>query len=65
MTKDQAIEKCGKAMAKRQGRQENDWRQIPAISELAADLVTSLEALGLFTYPDEFQNQVHTQPKSR
>ena len=48
MNKDQAIEACAKAMMKRQGYREESWRDNPTATDLAANLVASLEALGLF-----------------
>jgi hypothetical protein len=48
MTKDEAIEKVGKALMRRHGPNEDRWRDHPKQKELAEDLVTALEALGLF-----------------
>jgi hypothetical protein len=47
MTKMQAIEMCAKAMLRRQGCEPATWFQYPANTELAANIVTALDALGL------------------
>jgi hypothetical protein len=47
MTKMQAIEICAKAMLRRQGYEPAAWFQYPENTELAANIVTALGALGL------------------
>jgi hypothetical protein len=47
MTKMQAIEMCAKAMLRRQGCEAARWFQYPENTELAANIVTALDALGL------------------
>jgi hypothetical protein len=47
MTKMQAIEICAKAMVRRQGYEPAAWFQYPENTELAANIVTALDALGL------------------
>ena len=47
MTKMQAIETCAKAMLMRRGCDPAAWFQYPENTELAANIVTALEALGL------------------
>ena len=47
MTKMQAIEMCAKAMLRRQGCEPATWFQYPENTELAANIVTALDALGL------------------
>jgi hypothetical protein len=47
MTKHDAIEKCARAMVKRQGYGEHQWRQYPTHVEFAENIVVALEALGL------------------
>ena len=47
MTKMQAIETCAKAMLQRQGCDPAAWFTHPENTELAANIVTALEALGL------------------
>ena len=47
MTKMQAIEICAKAMLRRQGYEPAAWFQYPENTELAANIVTALDALGL------------------
>lgn len=47
MSKMQAIEICAKAMLRRQGCEPAAWFQYPENTELAANIVTALEALGL------------------
>jgi hypothetical protein len=46
MTKDEAIEKCAKAILKRLNHPESTWQTTPA-KTFATDLVTCLEALDL------------------
>jgi hypothetical protein len=48
MTKDQAIEKCARAMLKRRGLREENWLDQPTQNTLAADIVAALEALELW-----------------
>jgi hypothetical protein len=48
MSKDEAIEKCARAMAKRRGFREENWNIQPAQKDLAADIVAALDALGLW-----------------
>jgi hypothetical protein len=48
MTKDQAIEKCVRAMLKRRGLREENWLDQPTQNTLAADIVAALEALDLW-----------------
>jgi hypothetical protein len=48
MNREQAIEACAKALAKRRGYVEESWKQQPKSAELAADIVAALEALELF-----------------
>jgi hypothetical protein len=48
MTKDEAIENCVKAMLKRQGQAEHNWQQHPMQRDLAANIITCLEALGVW-----------------
>ena len=45
MTKDQAIEKCARAMLRRLGLREENWLDQPTQNTLAADIVAALEAL--------------------
>jgi hypothetical protein len=47
MTKDQAIEKCARAMLRRLGQREENWMQ-GRQKDLAADIVAALEALELW-----------------
>jgi hypothetical protein len=48
MTKDQAIEKCARAILKRRGLREENWLDQPTQNTLAADILAALEALGLW-----------------
>jgi hypothetical protein len=48
MTKDEAIETCTRAMLKRRGIREDNWKNQPNQKDLAADIVAALEALGLW-----------------
>jgi hypothetical protein len=48
VTKDQAIEKCARAMLKRRGLREENWLDQPTQNTLAADILAALEALGLW-----------------
>ena len=47
MSKDEAIEKCARAIVKRHGYREENWRDQPTQNTLAADIVAALEALKL------------------
>ena len=47
MTKDQAIEKCARAMLRRHNYNEENWKGSTQ-NALAADIVAALEALGLW-----------------
>ena len=47
MTKDEAVEKCVRAMLKRQGYNENHWRSSVRDVDLARKIVAALEALNL------------------
>jgi hypothetical protein len=47
MTKDEAIEACGKAMIRRLGQSDANWRDHAIKVNLAEDIVAALEALGL------------------
>jgi hypothetical protein len=47
MTKDEAIEKCAKAMLRLRNIREENWNIQPKEKELAANLVAALEALEL------------------
>ena len=47
MTKDEAIEKCTKAMLKTRGIGGQNWREQSKDVEFASKLVPALEALGL------------------
>ena len=47
MTKMQAVETCAKALLQREGRDPENWVSYPENTELAAKIVTALEALGL------------------
>jgi hypothetical protein len=46
MTKDEAIEKAARAIAKRFGP-EHGWRDQPRVMDTAQSIVAALEALGL------------------
>ena len=48
MTKDQAIEKCARAMLKRPGLREENWLNQPTENTLAADIVAALKTLELW-----------------
>ena len=61
MTKMQAIEMCAKAMLRRQGYEPAAWFQYPENTELAANIVTALDALGLLpTEHLEAQRELHS-----
>jgi hypothetical protein len=47
MTKEQAVEKCARALTKRQGYQVNDWKNVPSAIDFANDVIACLEELGL------------------
>ncbi len=47
MTKMEAIELCAKAMLRRQGCETAGWFKYPENTELAANIVAAIEALGL------------------
>jgi hypothetical protein len=47
MSRDEAIETCTKAILKRHGYGEANWKEHPK-RDLATDIITALEALGLF-----------------
>jgi hypothetical protein len=49
MTKDEAVEKVGRALVKRHGFREEMWRTQNRQAMLAADIVTALEALGVWS----------------
>jgi hypothetical protein len=53
MTKQEAIEKCGKALMRRRGYNEDQWKDQPHSKEFAEELIESLEALGLFKASDQ------------
>jgi hypothetical protein len=59
MTKDQAIEACAKAMLRRRGQREEQWKESAQQLDLAKDLVAALEAIGLLTPPAEDRRQSH------
>jgi hypothetical protein len=48
MTRERAIEACARAIVKRHGYREDNWRQQDTQKALAADIVAALEALGLW-----------------
>jgi hypothetical protein len=48
MSREQAVEASAKAMVKRRGYNEENWKNQPQSADLAQDIVTALEALGLF-----------------
>jgi hypothetical protein len=52
MTKQEAIEKCARALVKRHGIREENWTIQPNQAALAADIVAALEALGLLELTD-------------
>jgi hypothetical protein len=47
MTRDEAIEKCAKAMARNTGYSEDNWRNIGTIPQRAQELVACLIAFDL------------------
>jgi hypothetical protein len=47
MTKDEAIEKCARALCRSYNFREGDWKIQTKQRELATDIVTALEALRL------------------
>ena len=48
MTRDEAVEKCVKAMLKQRGLPDHSWRQYPVKLNQAQEIVACLEALELF-----------------
>jgi hypothetical protein len=48
MTKDEAVEKCVKAMLKQRGQSEFNWKDNPMQVDQANNIITCLEALELF-----------------
>jgi hypothetical protein len=49
MTRDKAIEACARALLKREGMNEDLWQNsYPNKLDFAKDIVTCLEALGVF-----------------
>jgi hypothetical protein len=47
VTKEQAVEKCARALVRRQGYNEEDWKNVPASIDFAKDVIACLEVLGL------------------
>jgi hypothetical protein len=48
MNKEEAVEMVGRALVKRHGYQEERWRAQHQQATLAVDIVTALEALGIW-----------------
>jgi hypothetical protein len=49
MTKEEAVELVGRALVKRHGFREEMWRAQNQQATLAVDIVTALEALGVWS----------------
>jgi hypothetical protein len=47
MTREEAVETCAKAMMRRRGYNEQQWREQSKLADLAQDIVVALEALEL------------------
>ncbi|MDB5602340.1 MAG: hypothetical protein JWN71_4384 [Xanthobacteraceae bacterium] len=48
MTRDEAIEKIAKAMLRKRGQPEQSWQSSVYDKDFASNVVTALEALGLW-----------------
>jgi hypothetical protein len=48
MTRDEAIEKCAKALARRHNYPEQTWKDNPTQTGLVENIITCLEALGVW-----------------
>jgi hypothetical protein len=50
MTREQAEEKCAKALARRQGYRDEDWKNVPSAIDFGKDVVVCLVELGLLKF---------------